>query len=88
MVVTFLGKSMNTRPNIVSYNVVPLTTLTERQRQVATLACEGLRNREIAETLGVAEGTVKIHLNMIYEKLNVRSRTDLIIRFGASQRVA
>ena len=79
---------MNTWPNSTSGNVRQLTTLTERQRQVATLACQGLSNREIAKKLGVVEGTVKIHLNVIYEKLNVRSRTDLIIRFGTSWRVA
>ena len=79
---------MYTRPSVVSDNVVQLTALTGRQRQVVMLACQGLRNREIAEKLGLAEGTVKIHLRMIYEKLNVHSRTDLIVRFGASQSVA
>jgi two-component system, NarL family, nitrate/nitrite response regulator NarL len=57
-----------------------LTTLTERQRQVATLACQGLSNREIAETLGLAEGTVKIHLHAIYQKMDVRSRSHLMVR--------
>ena len=57
-----------------------LTTLTERQRQVATLACQGLSNREIAETLGLAEGTVKIHLHAIYQKMDVRSRSHLMAR--------
>jgi two-component system, NarL family, nitrate/nitrite response regulator NarL len=79
---------MYIRPSVVSDNVEQLTALTERQRQVVTLACQGFRNREIAETLGVAEGTVKIHLNAIYEKLEVRSRTDLIVRFGTWRRVA
>jgi DNA-binding NarL/FixJ family response regulator len=79
---------MNTRPSIVSNNVERLTTLTERQRQVAMLACQGLSNRQIAEKLGVAEGTVKIHLNAIYEKLDVRSRTALMVRFGTPWRIA
>jgi two-component system, NarL family, nitrate/nitrite response regulator NarL len=57
-----------------------LTTLTERQRQVATLACQGLSNREIAEILGLAEGTVKIHLHAIYQKMDVRSRSHLMAR--------
>jgi two-component system, NarL family, nitrate/nitrite response regulator NarL len=57
-----------------------LTTLTERQRQVATLACQGLSNKEIAETLGLAEGTVKIHLHAIYQKMDVRSRSHLMAR--------
>jgi DNA-binding NarL/FixJ family response regulator len=44
----------------------------------------------IGRQLGVTEGTIKIHLHAIYEKLDVRSRTDLI-RFWyttASSRVA
>jgi DNA-binding NarL/FixJ family response regulator len=76
---------MNTRPNIVSDNVKQLTTLTDRQREVATLACQGLSNKKIAKQLSVAEGTVKVHLNAIFEKLAVRSRTELIVRFGTRQ---
>jgi DNA-binding NarL/FixJ family response regulator len=54
-----------------------LTALTDRRRQIATLACRGLSNREIAEKLVVTEGTVKVHLHGIYEKLNVHSRIEL-----------
>ena len=59
--------------------------LTDRQQQVATLVCDGLSNKIIARKLGLTEGTVKIHLHLIYKKLGVRSRTDLMIRFGTSQ---
>ena len=72
---------MNTRPNIISDSVKQLTALSERQRQFVKLACQGLSNREIAEELDVTEGTVKCHLHTIYEKLGVRSRSDLIVRF-------
>jgi DNA-binding NarL/FixJ family response regulator len=65
-----------------------LATLTERQRQVAALTCQGLSNKQIAKQLSVVEGTVKIHLNAIYLKLKVRSRTQLIVRFGTRQVVA
>jgi DNA-binding NarL/FixJ family response regulator len=54
-----------------------LTALTDRRRQVAILACQGLSNMEVAETLGVTVGTVKTHLHAIYEKLNIHSRTEL-----------
>ena len=70
-----------------SANAKPLRTLTKRRRQVATLACDGFSNRAIAEKLGVTEGTVKVHLHAIYEKLDLHSRTDLTVQFGRSQSV-
>jgi len=57
-----------------------LTVLTDRRSQVATLASQGLSNRQIVEKLGVAEGTVKIHLHAIYQKMDVRSRSHLMAR--------
>ena len=54
-----------------------LAALTPRRAQVARLVCRGFSNREIAKKLGVAEGTIKIHLYSIYEKLNVHSRIAL-----------
>jgi len=53
--------------------------LTDREREVATLVSDGLRNKEIARQLGIAEGTVKIHLNNIYRKLGVDSRVGLVL---------
>ena len=69
---------MSTRPHTVSDSVKQLTALTERQRQVATLACQGLSNKIIGAQLGVAEGTIKIRLHAIYDQLGVHSRTQLI----------
>ena len=51
--------------------------LTDRQQQVASLVCDGLSNKIIAQKLGVSEGTVKIHLHAVYNKLNIHSRTQL-----------
>ena len=79
---------MNSRPNVASDNVKHLTTLTERQRQIAMLACQGLSNKELAQMLGLTEGTVKVHLNAIYAKLGVRSKINLMVRFGTLRRVA
>ena len=44
------------------------------------LVREGLRNREIAERLGVTEGTVKVYLHGIFDKAGVGNRTELAIR--------
>lgn len=57
----------------------PLGALSGRERAVASLAQRGLRNREIADELGLTEGTVKVHLHKVFEKLGVRGRTDLIL---------
>jgi two-component system nitrate/nitrite response regulator NarL len=64
---------MNTR----SDSAKRLTALTDRRRQVAILASQGFSNRQIAEKLGLSEGTVKVHLHAIYEKLDIHSRTEL-----------
>lgn len=49
--------------------------LTERQREVLALLAEGKSNKEIAAILGLAAGTVKIHVSRIFRVLNVRNRT-------------
>ena len=54
--------------------------LAPRERQLICFVREGLRNREIAEKLGVTEGTVKTYLHTIFEKLGVSNRTELAIR--------
>jgi DNA-binding NarL/FixJ family response regulator len=58
--------------------------LTARELDVAILVAKGLSNKEIARRLGTAEGTVKAQLHNIYEKLGVRNRTSLAVRFSAS----
>lgn len=54
--------------------------LTPRELQIAGAVASGLRNKEIADKLGIAEGTVKIHLHVIYEKLNIDGRMALVLR--------
>lgn len=54
-----------------------LSTLTQRETEIAQLVARGLSNRAIAEAVGSAEGTVSIHLHNIYRKLDIGSRTML-----------
>jgi two-component system nitrate/nitrite response regulator NarP len=54
--------------------------LAPRERQLIGFVRKGLRNREIAEQLGVTEGTVKVYLHAVFEKLGVSNRTELAIR--------
>ena len=53
--------------------------MSAREKSVAALLLHGLRNRDIGTELGISEGTVKVHLHRIYEKLGVGSRTELIL---------
>lgn len=54
--------------------------LAPRERELIAFVRKGLRNREIADELGVTEGTVKVYLHSIFTKLGVSSRTELAIR--------
>lgn len=56
--------------------------LTKRELEIVELTCLGLRNRDIAQRCNLAEGTVKIHLNSIFRKLGVASRSELIVHRG------
>ena len=56
--------------------------LSPRERQLVALVAQGLRNRDIAAQLGITEGTVKVYLHAIFDKLGVGSRTELAIRAG------
>jgi DNA-binding NarL/FixJ family response regulator len=54
--------------------------LTEREEKVLALVAKGKSNREIAETVILAEGTVKNYVSKIMEKLHVESRTELAVK--------
>jgi two-component system, NarL family, nitrate/nitrite response regulator NarL len=54
--------------------------LAPRERKLIQCVRKGLRNREIADELGVTVGTVKVYMHTVFEKLGVSSRTELAIR--------
>ncbi|MGN6500500.1 MAG: response regulator [Tsuneonella sp.] len=58
----------------------PLAKLAPRERQIAELVAQGLRNREIADRLAMSEGTVKVYLHGIYPKVGVENRTGLALK--------
>lgn len=53
--------------------------LSNREVEVAGLVTKGLANKEIANQLFVTEKTIKFHLTNIYKKMNVKSRSQLIV---------
>jgi DNA-binding NarL/FixJ family response regulator len=56
------------------------TALTPRETEILRLMAAGSSNREIAELLGTAEGTVKNHASSVFQKLGVRDRTRAVLR--------
>ncbi len=55
------------------------SNLTARELQVVELVEQGLKNRDIAQSLGIRPGTVKIHLKHIFEKTGIRGRYGLAL---------
>jgi two-component system, NarL family, nitrate/nitrite response regulator NarL len=54
-----------------------LMVLTDREHQIMCLVSEGLSNKEIGRRLNISDGTIKVHLHHIYEKLEISNRTAL-----------
>lgn len=59
--------------------------LTPRETEVLEMVVLGLGNKEIAGRMGVSLRTVRFHLQHIYEKLHVHSRTEAALKFKKSQ---
>jgi two-component system nitrate/nitrite response regulator NarL len=54
-----------------------LAVLTDREREIMRLVSEGLSNKAVARLLNVSQGTIKVHLHHIYQKLEINNRTVL-----------
>ncbi len=59
--------------------------LSPRETEILELLAQGFANKEIAERLGVSDGTVRWHLRHIYHKLHVRSRTEAALKFHSAK---
>lgn len=79
-VITPSGGQNDMRPDAAAL----LSELTPRQIEVLRLMCDGIRNRDISEQLGVTEKTVKAHISVILATLGVPNRTQasLVARRG------
>ena len=56
-----------------------MNALTSREREIVLiLASGGLSNKDVGRKLNLSEGTVKVHLHNIYQKLGVKTRTALV----------
>lgn len=72
---------------VVSYfqnsGPAPVTeqNLSPREKQILELLVEGLIDKEIGHELGISRETVRTHLGKIYHKLQVRSRTEAVVKY-------
>lgn len=73
-----LEKFASTRP-ATNRHTLRLNDLTEREHEILVLIGRGLSNKEIAETLFLAEQTVKSHVSRIFTKLDLRDRVNAVI---------
>ncbi|MGA2788275.1 MAG: response regulator transcription factor [Verrucomicrobiota bacterium] len=75
---------------VMAYFQEPLKTageleeLSPREHEILELLAQGFLSKEIADRLGVKHGTVRWHLQHIYNKLHVRSRTEAVLKFRSA----
>lgn len=75
-----LMKGMGSSPSLAGPRLALMEPLTPRETEVLRLLAAAYTNREIADALGTAEGTVKIHVSNILGKLGARDRTQAVLR--------
>jgi DNA-binding CsgD family transcriptional regulator len=56
-----------------------MVALTKRESQLVSLLSQGLKNKEIATTLTISEGTVKVYLSRLFQKVGVKDRFELAL---------
>ncbi len=72
----------------VDPEAIKIAALTDREREVIALICEGLQNKTIGQRLFISETTVRHHLTSIFSKLGLENRLELVIyayRHGLTQ---
>jgi len=62
----------------VSDDAISAPVLTPREREILALLADGLSNKQIAARLGISTNTVKTHLELLFDKLEVSSRTEAV----------
>jgi two-component system nitrate/nitrite response regulator NarL len=67
------------QPEAVAAPVDPLAALSPREREIVQLVANGLSNKEIARSLDITEATVKIHVQHLLRKLNLKSRVQAAV---------
>lgn len=64
----------------IRHELSQIETLTDKDKQLLQMVAQGLSNREISDQMGYAHQTIKNCISALYTKLNVQSRTQLLLR--------
>lgn len=75
----FLIEALRSVPRGSICNTQGILLLTAREKEVVSLVCNGLTNREIANELGLSEHTVKNYMFDIFERVGVSTRVELVL---------
>ncbi len=73
------GQGTAATPPAPAIDTDPIHSLSPREREILTLVATGASNKEVARDLGIAEATVKIHVQHILRKLNLSSRVQAAV---------
>ena len=79
----FLLEALANRPSDQATGLKPSCALNEREQVIVQLVAEGFTNREIAAELNLNEHTLKYRLEQLFEKLDVSSRTEMVLAASA-----
>jgi len=63
---------------VIDHDAVSAPVLTRREREILALLADGFGNKQIAARLGIATNTVKTHLELLFDKLDVSTRTEAV----------
>ncbi len=75
-------KDAETKANIsidFEYDEKNITSLTAKEKEILSLVAKGATNDEISKKLSLQESTIKTHLNRVFKKLNVKTRTQAVL---------
>lgn len=63
---------------VLDHDAASAPVLTRREREILALLADGLGNKQIAARLGISTNTVKTHLELLFDKLDVSTRTEAV----------
>jgi DNA-binding NarL/FixJ family response regulator len=67
--------------------VLLMTSTTKKEKEVLSLVCNGLSNDQVADKLNVSINTIKMHMQNIYKKTNIRNRSHLLLAYNQGKEI-